>query len=96
MKKFAGLFKLNYQDWIRGLYMAMMGAVLGIVEPIIVSGSFEFDWVLIGKTALNVGGLYIVKQLLTPIPKVVEIDPSKTAVVDTFNKEVISETKPVP
>jgi hypothetical protein len=96
MKKFAGLFKLNGQDLLRGLYMAVMGAVLGIIEPLVQSGSFDFDWVLIGKTALSVGGLYIVKQLLTPVPKVVAIDPAKTAVIDIKNKEVISEAKTAP
>jgi hypothetical protein len=96
MKKFAGFLSLNLQDWVRGLIMAVIGAVLAVIQSSISADVFTIDWSNIWHVALIAGTAYILKQLGTSIPKVVEIDPAKTAVVDTTTKEVISETPTAP
>lgn len=82
MKKFSDRFKLNIQDWIKGLVMSVGGAVFAVVESSIDAGIFVFDWTNIWHVALAAGVVYIGKQFLTGQPKVVEIDSTKTEVKD--------------
>ena len=92
MKKFAGLFSLNGQDFVRGLLMAVIGAVGAVVQNSLSADQFTLNWSNIWHVAAIAGIGYLLKQFATPIPKIVEVDPVKTTVVDTQTKEVISQT----
>ena len=87
MKKASKFLSLNLLDWFKGLLMAIGGAIYGIVAPSIQNGNFTLDWTTIWHTALATFGVYIGKNLLTPTPKNVVIDPSKTSVIDSVTKE---------
>ena len=80
MKRFSDRFKLNIQDWIKGLIMSVGGAVFAVVESSIDAGIWVFDWNNIWHVALGAGIVYIGKQFVTGQPKVVEIDSTKTEV----------------
>ena len=87
--KVSKFFTLNSQDFIKGLIMAIGGAVFAIIAPSINSGNLVIDWTLIWHTALSTALIYLGKNLFTPTPKTVEIDPSKTSVIDSNTKEPI-------
>lgn len=82
MKTFSKLFTLNVQDWIKGLLVAVLGAVVSVIETSITAGSFDFDWQGIWKVALAAGLAYLSKQFFTGTPKVVQIDSTKTDIID--------------
>jgi len=82
MKKFSDLFSLNIQDWIRGLIVAIGGAVFAVIQSSIEVGVFAFDWTNVWHVALGAGVAYIGKQFFTDQPKVVEIDSTRTEVKD--------------
>lgn len=65
MQKLSKFFRLNLRDFAKGLLMAMLGAISGLIIPLFEAGDWHFDWTLIWKTALSAGGLYLVKNLLT-------------------------------
>ena len=44
MKKFAGFLSLNLQDWVKGLIMAMIGAILAVIQSSISAEIFTIDW----------------------------------------------------
>lgn len=80
---------LNLQDFLKGLVVAIGGGIVAVVAPSIQDGSLVFDWTTIWHTAVASGLAYIAKNLFTPAPKKVVIDPEKTSVVDATTKEVI-------
>jgi len=88
MKK-STFLSLNWQDFLKGLVVAVGGGIVAIVAPSIESGNFTFNWTIIWHTAAAAGLSYIAKNLFSPTPKKVEIDPSKTSVVDEKTKETI-------
>ena len=63
--KSSNFLTLNAKDFVKGLIMAVIGAVWGIVEPLINSGSIAFDWANIGKYALIAAIGYLFKNFLT-------------------------------
>lgn len=63
--KSSNFLSLNAKDFAKGLIMAVIGAVWGIVEPLINSGSIAFDWANIGKYALIAAIGYLFKNFLT-------------------------------
>ena len=63
--KDSGLFKLQISDFVKGLLMAILGAVAAIISSTIDAGSLTFDWKAIAHTALLAGAAYIVKNFLT-------------------------------
>jgi len=65
MQKLSKFLRLNVKDFVKGLFMAVLGAVAGILMPIFEAGGWHFDWSLIWKTALSTAGLYLIKNLLT-------------------------------
>lgn len=65
MKKLSSFFNLGANDFIKGLLIAVLGAAAQIVSDTINSGSLDFDWAAIGKTALLAGIAYLTKNLLT-------------------------------
>jgi hypothetical protein len=65
MKKDSGLWKLQLQDFVKGLIVAMIGAIVAIVQVSIEAGSLEFDFKAMGKVALLTGVSYLIKNFLT-------------------------------
>ena len=58
-------FSLNWNDFLKGLIVAVIMPVLAIVQNSIAEGELTFNWRLIGLTAI--GGLvaYLIKNFLT-------------------------------
>lgn len=64
-KLFSKFGELNQNDLIKGLIMAIIGAILPIIQQSIESGNLTFDWNAIWKMALSVALAYLTKQLFT-------------------------------
>lgn len=62
---FSNFFQLNWRDFGKGLIIAVLGAIVGIIAGTIEQGSLSFDWPLIAKTAALAALTYITKNLLT-------------------------------
>jgi hypothetical protein len=88
MKK-SSFLNLNIQDFLKGLVVAVGGGVVAIIAPSIQDGSLTFNWTTIWHTAVAAGISYLGKNLFSPTPSSVVIDPSKTSVVDAETKETI-------
>lgn len=88
MKK-SSFLSLNVQDFIKGLVVAVGGGIVAIVAPSIQDGSLTFNWTTIWHTAVASALAYLAKNLFTPTPKSIQIDPEKTSVVDAKTKETI-------
>ena len=56
---------LNVLDLVKGLITAVFGAVIGIVLPIVQSGSLEISWPTVWKAALISAISYLAKNLFT-------------------------------
>jgi len=56
---------LNTKDFIKGLLVAVLSAVVTILYNTIQTGSLEFDWKAIGITALTSALAYIMKNLFS-------------------------------
>jgi branched-subunit amino acid transport protein len=87
--KQSSFFSLNLQDFLKGLLVAVGGAVMAIILPSLQSGNLTFDWTTIWHTAVASALAYLGKNLFTPTPKSIQIDPSKTSVVDSNTKQTI-------
>jgi len=61
----SGFFKLNVQDFIKGLVMAVLAAIVAIIKTTVESGSLHFDWPTIGKYALVAATTYLTKNLFS-------------------------------
>jgi len=92
MKK-PNFLNLNWQDFLKGLVVAVFGAIVAVVAPSIEHGTFVFDWTTIWHTGVAAGMAYLGKNLISPAPKTIEIDPSKTSVVDSETKQPIINAK---
>lgn len=56
---------LNTSDFIKGLFLAVLTAVVTFMYTSIQTGSLTFDWKAIGLTAFSSALAYIMKNLLT-------------------------------
>lgn len=56
---------LNATDFLRGLVVSVLSAVLTIIYQTIQAGSLTFDWKAIGTIAASAALGYILKNLLT-------------------------------
>lgn len=79
------------KDFLKGLIVTVFGGVVAIVAPSIQDGSFIFNWTTIWHTAVASGLAYLGHVVIAPIPKTVQIDSSKTTVIDKNTKEIISD-----
>ena len=62
----SGFFKLNGADFLRGLIVAVITAVLTIIVEALGRGGFEaVDWSVVGTTAALAAGGYLLKNLGT-------------------------------
>lgn len=64
----SGLWKLDTKDFLRGLLMAVIGAVLTSVYEIIDKGEGldGINWNTVWKVALGTAVTYLIKNFLTP------------------------------
>jgi hypothetical protein len=65
MKKVSKFLRLDFNDFSKGLLLAVLGAIYGLIQPFFEAGIYHFDWPLIWKTALKTAALYLLKNLLT-------------------------------
>lgn len=79
-------FTLNLSDFWKGLIMAVIGAVIGIITDSINQGNFEFNWAAIWKGALAAGLAYIAKNFFDK-PKIVITNPDATSVQQVIDGE---------
>lgn len=56
---------LNTKDFIKGLLIAVLSAVVTILYNTIQTGSLSFDWKAIALTAMSSALAYIMKNLFT-------------------------------
>lgn len=63
--KSSKFLSLNVNDFLKGLVMAVLGAVFAIIKTTVEAGSLNFDWPTIGKYALAAAITYLTKNLLT-------------------------------
>ena len=56
---------LNTKDFIKGLLIAVLSAVVTILYNTIQTGSLTFDWKAIALTAMSSALAYIMKNLFT-------------------------------
>ena len=66
MKQTSGLFKLDWQDTIKGVLVAAIGAIVTPVTESLQAGIFVFDWKHILAGGITAGLAYIVKNFFTP------------------------------
>lgn len=85
MKKFSEMFSLVKQDWRQGLIVAMIGGLLTYFENSLATEEFTFNWTNIWKVAAAAGFAYLGKKFFNGVPKIIEIDPTKTKVIEKTN-----------
>ena len=61
----SSLFTLNKADFVKGLVIAVLTAVITAVYSTVQSGTLAFDWKAISIAALSAALAYITKNLLT-------------------------------
>ena len=61
--------KLNLNDLLKGLLMAVLTPVVVIIQQSLDAGLFVFDWTSIGLAALIGRVAYLVKNFFTPASK---------------------------
>jgi len=61
----SSFFTLNSKDFTRGLFIAVLSAVVTFLYTCIQAGNFVIDWSAIGMAALSAALAYITKNLLT-------------------------------
>jgi hypothetical protein len=60
--------KLDFKDWLKGLYLAVAAPVLGSLIDALNNGNFNFTWAFFQPyvfTGLGAAFAYILKNLLT-------------------------------
>lgn len=70
-------FTLDWRDTAKSLLMAVLGAVMAIIETSISAGDFHFDWNAIWKTALAAAVAYLAKNFFTKSETKVATEPTK-------------------
>lgn len=81
--KTSNLFSLSTQDFLKGLFIAVGGAVVGVIETSLNAGSLTFDWKAIGGIALASGLSYLTKNFFTPAQHVSPASPGAPATSET-------------
>ena len=64
----SAFLKLNKSDFYKSLVVVVLASILPVINESVQSGSFDifsYDWVWIGKLAINAAGAYLLKNLLT-------------------------------
>lgn len=58
-------FSINWNDFLKGLIMAVIMPVLAIIQNSIANGELTFNWKLIGLTAAGGFVGYLIKNFLS-------------------------------
>lgn len=61
----SSIFTLNKADFIKGLVIAVLTAVITLLYNTVQSGTLAFDWKAISTAAVSAALAYIMKNLLT-------------------------------
>jgi hypothetical protein len=61
----SSLFTLNSKDWVKGLVVAVLTAIITVVYNTIQTGALLLDWKAISIAAISAALAYITKNLLT-------------------------------
>ena len=61
----SNLFTLNWRDFINGLVMAVLAPTVVTIQQSIVAGGLQFNWSLIGVSALGGALGYLVKNFFS-------------------------------
>jgi len=61
----SSIFTLNKADFIKGLIIAVLTAVITLLYNTVQTGSLTFDWKAISTAAASAALAYIMKNLLT-------------------------------
>jgi hypothetical protein len=61
----AKLWSLCTSDFIKGLVLTVLTAVLTIIYDSVQQGSLNFNWRMIATTAITAGAAYLLKNLAT-------------------------------
>ena len=61
----SSLFTLNSKDWIKGLVIAVLTAIITVVYNTIQTGALVLDWKAISIAGISAALAYITKNLLT-------------------------------
>lgn len=80
-------FSLDIPDVIRGGLLAVGAAVLTIIQRSLEAGELNFNWKLIGTTAISTFIAYLVKNYA--------FEPPKTIVVSDTNTKAVNATERV-
>lgn len=72
-------FSLNFRDFVQGAVLAIIAAVVPLVQATLEAGSFTFNWTAIGLTAASTFVAYIVRSFLRTT-RVIEVNPSESKV----------------
>jgi hypothetical protein len=70
-------YTLNLKDGLRGLLMAVLGAVLTALYPVVSGGSFDFNWKSIAAGAVTTAIAYLLKNFFTPTEVVITKVPDE-------------------
>lgn len=65
MQNLSEYLKLNAFDFFKGLFVAMIGAGLVIVQTTIQSGSLSFEWGTIWQVSLTAGISYLINRFFS-------------------------------
>lgn len=57
--------KLNGLDFLKGFVVAIISAVLVLIQNSIAQGNFSFEWSAIWQGALTAGVAYLIKNFFT-------------------------------
>jgi hypothetical protein len=86
-------FTLNVSDLLKGLLVAVVSAVLTVIETSISANNFHFDWKAIGIVALTTGVSYLLKNFFTPAQTIVSPPPAPGPTVINIPKPGDTTTK---
>jgi membrane protein implicated in regulation of membrane protease activity len=92
VKATAPKFSLSQNDFVKGLVMAVGTPVIAVLLATVQAGSWQFDWNLLGTTAVSALLMYLGKNFFTG-PSLVVTDPSKNMVkeAEEGNLEVVKK-----
>lgn len=91
MKKFGNILSVNMGDLGRGFIVTMISTALTFLVSTLTENAIPTLVQLKASLVIGFGSgiSYLIKNLLTGVPKAVEIDTTKTVVIDKQTKEVI-------
>jgi membrane protein implicated in regulation of membrane protease activity len=92
VKATAPKFSLSQNDFLKGLLMAVGTPVIAVLLATVQAGSWEFDWNMIGTTAVSALLMYLGKNFFNG-PSLVVQDPSKNMIKEAKegNLEVVKK-----